>query len=93
MIVVSGPGQRLDLLRFVGSLEQTSAHFDRNDVIGFAMQDEDRRVHVADMADRVVAILEQQPDGQPRIELRGTLDDRRERAVEDHASDLLLGAT
>ena len=60
---VRPPGIVLISLGSLAAWNSRRPHLYRHDVIGFAMQDEKRRVNIADMADRVVTILQQQPTG------------------------------
>ncbi len=87
----SPPGKRTMLLLAGDHRVAAARRTDRDDAIGFAMQDQHRHLHARDALVGAELVLHQKPHREKRIARRRDIDRGCERRIEDQARDRLLG--
>ena len=85
-VAVARVGKGGDLLGFIWQAKQRAPHGHRDNPVAFAVQNQERHVHLPDIILRLVAVLQQVSHGQIRICPRAHLNDRRVGCVEDQAA-------
>ena len=89
-VIVPARRHEMGRFRIVGRTVEATPVANRNDLVGLAVDHQQRRGDLRDLVDRIEAIADQRPDGNEPIHGLGDIGDRGERCLEDDRAEPCL---